>query len=606
MAGLSALVQGLLSHIKQEHLVVLAITFAVVCVSTRIISGNNARPGMDSHDGGAKIAPAIPYWVPYLGHIPQMVFSSESFLAGLRKLHPGGAFSLNFLGGVHTVIFKPGLTASLINQPVHIADGHASSKHLMKSNFGWPRNKASMDTYDKMLDELIALYKILSSEPSLGQMVDRTVQRLRHNIADLVTFNESEVDQTEWEKYAGAETLQNKKGEQVVEADLYDLVRNFIAMTANVSLFGTDFVENYPRFWQHLWRFDEGFMTLAADLPAWLPIQKAIAARRARSEAMVCLREFHRALEADREGEKPKPEWADIDNVSPLIQSRVDDIYRKYNLTIEQRASCELGLAWAMNANANPLVFWMLWRINSDAVLLARIRDEIAPHIVVEQPAHGFGSAFKAALRIESIDVEGLVNKCPLLKAAYIETLRVDVGAWSFKVIREDVIISDKDTSSDKFLLQKGTYAHGAHELNHMNPDVFEDPKEWSIERHIKWDTSNEKGEKRPIGADMGVVRPYGKYSSEGYYDPKFGFTNTLRRWRSKHVQRSPVRRQGDFGFHCRDPHYIRYGTSWGRTLEAAQAKQRRWYEAPGIVDSDLDQGSRDVVTPFGNCLTFT
>lgn len=511
MAGLLALVQGLLSHIQQQHLVVLAITFTVVCISTRILSGNNARTSNASHSGEAKVAPAIPYWVPYLGHVPQMAFNSENFLAGLRKLYPGGAFSLNFLGGVHTVIFKPGLTASLINHPVHIADGYASSKHLMKSNFGWPRGKASLEKYDKMLDDLLVIYKKLSSEPTLGQMVDRTVERLRHNIADFVTFNESEVDQVEWEKYANAETLQDKTGEAVVEADLYDLVRNFIAMTANVSLFGTDFVENYPQFWQHLWRFDEGFMALAADLPVWLPISKAIAARRARSQAMACMRAFETALESDREGRKPTPEWADIDNVSPLIQSRVDEVYRKYDLTIEQRASCEFGLAWAMNANSNPLVFWLLWRINSDAVLLARIRDEIAPYVVIEKPAHGFGSAFKQALRIESIDVEGLANNCPLLKAAYIETLRVDVSAWSFKVIREDAIISDKDGSSEKFLLPKGTYAHGAHELNHMNPDAFKEPKEWYIERHIKWDAPNEKGEKRPVGADMGVVRPYGE-----------------------------------------------------------------------------------------------
>lgn len=511
MAGPLALVQGLLSYIQLQHLVALAVTFTVVCISTRILSGSHGRTADDSHSRGAKIAPAVPYWIPYLGHLPQMALNSEGFLAGLRKLYPGGAFSLNFLGGVHTVIFKPGLIASLINHPAHIADGYATSKHLMKSNFGWPRNKASNETYDKMIDDLIVFYKHLNSEPSLSQMVDRTAQRLRHNIADFVTFNESEVDQTEWEKYADAETVRDKSGEQVVEADLYDLVRNFVAMTANVSLLGTDFVENYPQFWQHLWRFDDGFMALAADLPAWLPISKAIAARRARSEVMACLRAFETALESDRERRKPTPEWADIDNVSPIIQSRVDDVYRKHNLTIEQRAACEFGLAWAMNANSNPFVFWLLWRINSDAVLLTRIRDEIAPYIVVEEPAHGFGSAFKAALRIESIDVDGLVNKCPLLKAAYIETLRVDVSAWSFKVIREDALISDKDGNSEKFLLPKGTYAHGAHELNHMNPDAFEEPKEWYIERHIKWDTSNEKGEKRPVGADMGEVRSFGE-----------------------------------------------------------------------------------------------
>lgn len=513
MAGLLEPVQVLLSHIQPQHLAVFAVTFAVLCITTRILSASNGRSENNPGSREAKIAPAVPYWIPYIGHIPQMIFNSESFLAGLRQLYPGGAFSLNIFGGVHTVIFKPGLTASLINHPAHVADGHAASRHLVKSVFGYPRSKSSMETYDKMLDDILAAYKPLSSEPALSQMVDRTVQRLRHNIADFVTFNEGEIDQADWEKCADAATIEDNKGQLVVEADLFDLVRNFVALTANVSLFGTNFVENFPRFWQSLWKVDEGFMALAADLPAFLPIGKAIKARRARSEAMASLRAFNVALEADREGRDPGPEWADIDNVSPLIQGRVDDVFRKHNLTIDQRAAIDFGLAWAMNANSNPLVFWMLWRINSDAVLLARIREEIAQYIVIEEPAHGFGPGFKAALRIVSVDVEGLVNKCPLLKAAYIETLRVDVSAWSFKVIREDAIISDKDESSDKFLLPKGTYAHGAHELNHMNPDVFPEPKEWYLERHIKWDTSNEKGEKRPVGADMGVMRPYGESS---------------------------------------------------------------------------------------------
>ncbi|KAI3397718.1 hypothetical protein diail_10487 [Diaporthe ilicicola] len=502
-------VQGLLSRIQPQHLIAFAVTLAVVCITTRILSGNNGRPDSRTNSKDAKVAPAVPYWIPYLGHIPQMAFNSGGFLAGLRQLYPGGAFTLNLLGGVHTVIFKPGLTASLINQPAHTVDGHAASRHLMKSAFGYPRSKSSMELYDRVRDDLLVLYKKLSLEAPLNQMVDRTVQQLRHNIADFVTFNESEVDQSNWEKSADAATIRDKKGEQVVEADLFELVRNFIAMTANASLFGTDFIENFPRFWQNLWRFDDGFMALGVDLPAFLPIGKAIAARRARSEAMASIRALEYALEADREGKNPGPEWADIDNVNPLIQSRVDDVYRKNNMTIDQRAACEFGLAWAMNANSNPLVFWMLWRINSDAVLLARIREEIAPYIVVEEPAHGFGPGFKAALRIQSIDVQGLVNNCPLLKAAYIETLRVDVSAWSFKMIREDVIISDKDGSSETFLLPKGSYAHGAHELNHMDPDFFPEPKEWYIERHIKWDT-NEKGGKRAVGADMGVVRPYG------------------------------------------------------------------------------------------------
>lgn len=514
MAGLLATAQSLVSQIPRESLPVLVVTFIVVCLTTRFLS----RTDVDSQKhtsgpgNGAKKPPAAPYWIPYFGHIPQLAFDSDAFLARTRRTYPNGAFSLNLFGGTHTIVYKPGLVSALDGLPANIADGNAAEKHLMKSNFGYPGSRSDMETYDKMHGDLVSQYEKLVSEPSLKQMVDRTVQRLRHNIAEFVTFNDSEVDQTVWERTADAATVEDAKGEIAVEADLFDLVRNFVATTANVSLFGTDFVENYPDFWEHLWMFDEGFMVLAMDLPGFLPIGKAIRARRGKYEVMRCLREFELAIDRDRDGGRPVPEWSDLDNVSPLVQGRLDEVYRKHNMTIRQRTACDFELAWAMNANSNPLVFWLLWRIYSDAVLLARIREEIESYIVLEKPALGFGAAFNVALRIESVDTDGLLNKCPFLKAAYIETLRLDVGAWSLKAIREDTIISDRDDdSAEKLFLPGGTYALGTHELHHMNPEVFEDPEDWRIHRHIKWTAANEKGEKTPV-VDTSVLSPYSKY----------------------------------------------------------------------------------------------
>ncbi|KAK7740488.1 hypothetical protein SLS53_005331 [Cytospora paraplurivora] len=510
MSGLLAAGQRLLLQIPQQTLPVLLATFIVVCITTRFLSGNNVEPAKHMSTKDARTAPAIPYWIPYFGHIPQLAFNADGFLTGLQRLYPNGAFSLNFLGSTHTIIFKPGLVSSLLDLPAHIADGHAIWKHLMTSCFGYPRSTSDAKTYELMLDDLLTQDNKLLSEATVNQMIDCTIQRLRHNIADFVTFNDSLVDQTEWERSADAATAEDANGETVVAADLLDLVRNFIAMTANVSLLGTDFVENFPEIWEHFWIFDEGLTALAMDLPAFLPINKAIRARRGKSAVMRCLREFEEALETAREDGNPGTQWSDLDNVSPLIQGRVDNVYRKHKMTMRQRTACEFGLLWAMNAHSNTLVFWILWRIYSDAVLLWRIREEIEPYVVLEKPVHGFGAAFGVALRIDSIDVDGLLNKCPLLKAAYIETLRLDGCAWSFNAIREDTIISDEKESPQKLSLPGGTYAHAAHELHHMNPEFFENPTEWRIDRHIKETAPNKKGEKEHV-ADMGTVRPFGR-----------------------------------------------------------------------------------------------
>lgn len=515
MESLRAIVQDLVAQVREQPLAALTalvVTFIAIALTTRFTTRQSNAIQTNSQLLDAKLPPAVPYWIPYLGHIPQMAFNSDSFLAGLRKLYPGGAFSLTIFGRTHNIIFKPALTAALVNQPPHIIDGGPASRYLMQSVFGYPRSKSSMALYDKALPDIISLYSHLSSEPSLGQMAERTTTQLRHNIADFVTFNSGDIDQTPWERLAEAGLVEDAGGDApIIEADMFELVRNFVAVTANGSLFGTDFVENYPEFWQALWRFDAGFMTLAMDLPSLLPLSKAIGARRARSVLFRCLDEYENALETHRNGGNPGPKWADLDNVSPMIQGRLDDVYRKHNFNIQQRAALELALAWAMNANANPLIFWMLCRIYSNPDLLARVRDEIAPFVVPEKIAVEFGGIFDTPRRIESIDLDGLMNKCPYLKASYVESLRLDLSAWSFKNVQEDTVVSDRagTENAQKFLLRAGTYAHGAFELHHTDPLAYEDPLTWRAERHIKWNV-NGKGEKE-AAVDMGHIRPYSK-----------------------------------------------------------------------------------------------
>lgn len=597
MAGLVALAQGLAVQIQGQPWAAAVVTFIVICITTRLLTGQPQSAGRQTNSQilDARIPPAIPYWVPYLGHIPNMALNADSFLAALRKLYPSGAFSLTFLGGVHTVVFKPALTAALINQPAHIVDAGPASKHLVKTTFGYPRSKASLALYDTCLLDLREQYVHLMSEKPLGQMIARTADRLRHNIADFVTFNDGDIDQTHWERLAGAGLVEDASasgsgGQPVVEADLFELVRNFVAFTANPSLLGTDFVDNFPEFWQALWRLDDGFMALAMDLPAIVPMRTAIGARRARGFLFRSLDEFETALETHYDGGNPGPQWADLDNISALVQGRVDKVWRKHGLSIKQRAALDLALIWAMNANANPFIFWMVWRIYSDADMLARIREEIAPFIVAEEPMVGFGGSvaggIETAARIEKIDVDGLMNQCPYLKAAYVESMRLDVSSWSFRNVREDTVISDRaDENAQKLFLQAGTYAHGAFELHHTDPGAYEDPMVWRPERHIK----EQEGGKKPV-PDMGNVRPYSKSSPAPVCVPDRLDWGTLliytctRRW-SVYVQGQTVCCAGDpplFGRHHR---HVRYPTRRWRAVEAAQAEQGGWNEASRVID---------------------
>lgn len=489
--SLGPAVQNAVAYVQGQPLTSLVLTLLIICVTTRLVTGQSAPPSPPpSSLSNVRLPPSAPYWLPYFGHLPQLAANGDSFFAGLRKAYPNGLFSLNVLGQSHTIIFDPELTAALSEQPAHIIDRQHVAKRLLHTNFAYPRSKADSDLYDSLAPDIHRVFEKFASADSSKQTLEAMTDRLRHNIADFVTFNTQEVDQVHWERLADAYFVEDAGGQQATEADLFELVRNFVAFTASASVVGTDFIENFPQVWQPFWRFSDGFMALAANLPALLPVNRAIGARRARAQVLRCLDEFETALEMIREGVYPGPQWADIDNVSPLMSDRVDDVFRKHGLDLRKRASLDFSLLWGLNATANPLVFWSVWRIYSDPGLLGRIRDEIAPHVVLEKPAVGFGGNYASTTRIEKMDIDGLLEKCPLLKSACIETMRLDAGSWSFNWAQKDSVIGSTEDAVDKWFLPAGTYVHAAYGLHHTDPTIFPNPQKYDAERHLA--TANE------------------------------------------------------------------------------------------------------------------
>lgn len=488
MDSLWPVVQEGLQYVQEQPYTSLILTVLIICISTRLVTGQNATYSSSSTGSSprsARLPPSAPYWVPYFSSLPQLASNGDGFLASLRKAYPKGIFSLNLLGKTHTVIYDPELTAALAEQPEEVVNRENVSKRLLQTNFGYPQSKVDAEFYSKLVPEMKQSFDKFASKDSLDQTIEVIATRLRHNIADFVTFNSNEVDQTQWERLSYAALIENAGGQQATEVELFDLVRNFVAFTASASLVGTDFIENFPDVWQPFWRFDDGFMSLAADVPAFLPVNKAIGARRARGMVLRCMDEFETALETHREGTYPGPQWADIDNVSLLIQERVDDIFRKHKLDPKKRASLDFSLLWGMNTTANPLIFWCLWRTYSDPSFLARLREEISPHMILEKPAVGFGGTYASSVRIEKLNIDGLLEKCPLLKSAVIETMRLDSGSWSFNSVQKDLILGSSEDAVEKWFLPAGTYVHAAHSLHHTSPNTYQNPQEYDAQRHL-------------------------------------------------------------------------------------------------------------------------
>ncbi|KAK5133166.1 hypothetical protein LTR08_008102 [Meristemomyces frigidus] len=474
--------------------------FVLILITRAASSRHITSSPTDSKDGAAKTIPAVPYWLPFLGHIPNMAYDADGFVKGLRKHFTNGIFSLNFGGTTHHVMYTPSLATALLNQKPSVASSEDVARRLLRVVFGVP--KKELPKYDTAFADLMACYKYLLGEPSLGDIVAQTARKTQTSIKDLVTGNASLVDQMPWERTNSINITKNKRGDDVVEASLLPLTRDFAAHIANPTFMGSDFLINFPDFFDNVWKVDQGFLLLATGLPRWLPIPSLTRAHIARKKIIEQISVFHTAVEKEANGEDPGPDWTNLDNVGAFVKARVV-VYRKHGFSIRARAAFEHSLLWAANANSDTLVFWMLNRIYADKVLLEMLREEMEPYVRAVQPESGFPIAEPPQL--ENFDVDGLCANCPMLKSCYVECLRLDTASWSLKEVKQDFVLQSREKDGQGWLMRKGEYAHAAHDLHNTDPGYFDNPLVWKADRHVKYEGDDKRGT-----ADMGSIRPYG------------------------------------------------------------------------------------------------
>ena len=288
----------------------------------------------------------------------------------------------------------------------------------------------------------------------------------------------------------------NKDGS--ADVDLHQLTRDFTTHVSIRMLAGSDFLAKNPNFPTDLFTLDGAFPLFALGLPAWTPlavIQNAVAARK---RLLAQVESFSERIEAVATGTADSELQARLADVNGVFWDRAAT-YRKDDFPMPERGAIDLALFWAMNANTSPFVFWITAYLYADPKLLARVRAEVDPLISAPVAAQGQ----QDAPAIESLDAEGILTRCPLLKATYLETFRVAHGPSSVRYVEKDFSVADPalPKTAPPVRLRKGTFLTIPWTTQQCDSNIYPNPNEFRPERFL----SEKDGE---IKVGYGTLKP--------------------------------------------------------------------------------------------------
>ncbi|KAK1241945.1 hypothetical protein MKX07_007768 [Trichoderma sp. CBMAI-0711] len=318
-------------------------------------------------------------------------------------------------------------------------------------------------------------------------------------VARLLSFSPDSQKQHQWERSASIKVLSTDSEGQsgAVEADLESLMRDFGACVSIPRLYGQDFLDRNPHLLEDFWKFDNNaFSLLVIGVPTWVPIKSFREALAARTRLHDALEGFYIRLDQYKHGQKVDFD-ADMRDVSTAAMER-NGFLEEHGVPIRARAELELGTFWGLNANMQPMVFWLLLYVYSTSGLVDELRKEVRPCMTL--------STEDSPPQIAAFDFSRLSHECPLLKSCLFETFRLVEDPTSLRYVSKPMTVSDGNLEHH---FEPGTWLSAPHALLQSDPSIFPEPEKFIPDRFIE--TDKETGHRV---ARYGRLKPWGSGSA--------------------------------------------------------------------------------------------
>lgn len=216
------------------------------------------------------------------------------------------------------------------------------------------------------------------------------------------------------------------------QLDLFVLVRESVGKIALRALMGSNFGRQNPTFLRDLWEFDASMLYLLLGLHN-LPMQRFRSSRQARDRILTSVNQHHEALLGIRQRA-----YGDISDPSEVVKDRLTSWTQK-GVPLESCARANAALLWAANVSTAPLAFWILWYLLQDRKLMREAQLEVQRY--VKRDSGGSDA-------LVSLDIPSLLSHSHLLRAVYLETLRLEAHTYTLKAVTGDCVLPAKSPSS--------------------------------------------------------------------------------------------------------------------------------------------------------------
>ncbi|PGH26883.1 hypothetical protein AJ80_01465 [Polytolypa hystricis UAMH7299] len=351
--------------------------------------------------------PALPYWIPWIGHTLGFITDSHDTLARARKyfenaLHP---FSI-LIGGRKTYV---------VLNPKDVSETYKRTKDLSYDTFvdqviGFIG--ASHEGRNKMWSATVEETK-LSVPNTIRAWVRHDLQRgprtipLYSNFLDQVhqvlSVNEPPPPNP------SCATTQKQVG-QTGKVSLLDWTGDTVVTAFTNALFGRACLDNSPEMLEAFHKFNRKAWAVLFGYPKFLSPDPHVG-----KDAVVSGLAKYFDLPAEQ-----KTDSTDFVGKSLAVM-------RANGMATRDIAAVLFNVYWALNGNPSLLAFWLLCHMLYNPSLLSDIRNESAKAFI-----NGKQSA---------PDTSVLFNECPKLNTAFHEALRIYGGASTFRRVAHDTVI---------------------------------------------------------------------------------------------------------------------------------------------------------------------